>query len=218
MLSYLISVALHIWPAVLALAIMVFAFSSTIASLFRAGAHLLKRVRHNLEQAGDHSIQSGQQPHPGRRRDANRLYELVMTESDLHIDHPIPLSGRPDEVYRSPDGTLTPVDTKTRKRAEVYASDRIQLSAYAMLLLEAQHSSLGAGQRRVSAYGYLRIRLNSGKVTWKRVRLLPPKKVVGLYKRRAALEQGRTAPTAAANPAMCRGCEFRLKCPSSRVG
>jgi len=154
---------------------------------------------------------------PGRPA---HLRALIITEHDLRIDRPVPLMGRPDEVYRDEWGALVPVDTKTRKRAAVYTSDCIQLSAYGVLLAYARHRLLPrilvpGRKRRVATYGYIRCVTPSG-TRWRRVDLMTEAEVIRLTKRRVALEQGRLTPNPTAKAWLCRRCAYRSQCPFSQ--
>jgi len=144
--------------------------------------------------------------------------KLVMSEQDILADVPIPLAGRPDEVYRQSSGHLVPVETKTRNRAKVHREDLIQLSVYRVLLQRAKHNGLpGRPGRPVAGYGFVRIVTPSG-VRWRRVVLMSEAEVVQLYERRIALESGRVCPTVAKHPALCQRCAYRDTCGPGRPG
>ena len=70
------------------------------------------------------------------------LARLVLSEERLICDHPIPLSGRPDQVYRTDDNQLIIVDSKTRKRTKVYDKDRAQLSGYKVVIEHCGHRTV----------------------------------------------------------------------------
>lgn len=147
------------------------------------------------------------------------LAKLVMAERDVFTDYPVPLAGRPDEIHRSKDKLLVPVDTKTRRRPAVYLSDVIQLSTYAVLLAHGSYSRTPRRllrKRRVAGYGYVRCVTPAG-TRWRRTELLTEAEIVQLYNRRIALEQGRIAPRPARKAVFCRHCEFRNTCPD-RLG
>lgn len=143
--------------------------------------------------------------------------ELIISEQNLNTDDPVPLTGRPDEVYRHPAGYLISVETKKRSYPRVYDSDRIQLSAYAVLLKHATHQSLPGGQdRAVADYGFMRLVTPHG-TRWQTVWLLGENEVVRLANRQYALQQGRVVPRPTSHPAICRHCPYRQHCPESLV-
>lgn len=133
----------------------------------------------------------------------------LMSEQDLHIDYPVRLSGRPDEVYVTATGHLVPVETKTRKHPRVRLADRIQLTGYAVLLAHSRHRKLlgdpGTPARQVANHGFVRFVTPAG-VQWRAVGLLTVADIVQLYRRRIALEEGRAEPRHARHPALCRRC------------
>lgn len=150
------------------------------------------------------------------RTERHKPVRLVLSEQDLHIDSPIQLSGRPDEVYVDRQGCLVPAETKTRKRARIHESDRIQLSAYGLLLRYASHDNLPGGTPRpVATYGWVRVVTPHG-TRWLRTGLLSEADVIALAERRYALEAGRVQPTPAHHPALCRRCDYRHQCPAAR--
>lgn len=145
------------------------------------------------------------------------LARLVMSERKLAMVRPLPLKGKPDEVYVNRGGALVPVETKTRVHAQVYLSDRIQLSVYAVLLRYARDAALPGGPARaVAGYGYVRLVTPTG-VKWKRTELLTQAQVGGLVRRRQLLERGEVAPRDVRHPGICRGCAYRTRCPRRRA-
>lgn len=79
-----------------------------------------------------------------------RTCTLYMNEELLTAQKPWPMRGRVDQVLRTPEGVLVILDTKTRSRHRVYASDIKQLSCYAHMLLQS-HPGV-----RVSRSAYVR--------------------------------------------------------------
>lgn len=147
----------------------------------------------------------------------SRAMLIIIREQDLSIDNPVPLTGRPDEVYRDQAGCLIPVETKKRACPRVYNSDRIQLSAYAVLLRHATHQSLPGGQgRAVANYGFVRL-VNRDDTHWERVTLLCEGEVVRLADRLYTLDQGKVAPRPTKHPPNCRRCPYRQHCPKKLV-
>lgn len=157
----------------------------------------------------------------GRRADAGGPpdlpgVKLVTSERDLLTDYPVKLAGRPDEVYWHSAYGLIPVETKTRNQAIMSASDKVQLSVYAVLLRHSKNKALpgrpGRSGRLVSSFGYVRFVTPAG-TRWKRVSLLSESDVVNLVHRRHDLEQGRVSPRPASNAKSCQHCPYRVACP-----
>ncbi|MBB3267662.1 hypothetical protein FHW79_005327 [Azospirillum sp. OGB3] len=103
---------------------------------------------------------------------------LVLSEEEVRTNLPVPLLGRPDQVFMSDAGLLVPVDTKTRRLPRVFLSDIVQLSVYGTILNFTTDPRV-AGQD-VAAYGYIRMPTLYG-VVWARVALLKPSAVVELW-------------------------------------
>jgi CRISPR/Cas system-associated exonuclease Cas4 (RecB family) len=132
---------------------------------------------------------------------------LILNEKTLRIDRPILLSGKPDQVWRTREGLLVPVDTKKRRAPRAFASDAVQLSAYAMLL-KAAPRFLGA---RIADHGFVRVEGESGAARFIRVPLLPETAIIFRQERATALLRG-AAPNAKPSKALCAGCGHRGRC------
>ncbi|WP_432784862.1 PD-(D/E)XK nuclease family protein [Oligella sp. MSHR50489EDL] len=59
---------------------------------------------------------------------------LFLNEEDISCQKPLNLYGRVDQVFKTPDGTLILLDTKTRPNHQLHSDDILQLSVYAMIL------------------------------------------------------------------------------------
>lgn len=98
-----------------------------------------------------------------------RWASLFMNEQTIRMERPVRLVGRVDQVYRTQDDLLVPVDTKTRTQHRVYDSDIVQVSAYAMILRSDP-------TLRVANHGYVRTVVfdeqNKKTIRYHRVRLL----------------------------------------------
>jgi hypothetical protein len=109
-----------------------------------------------------------------------RLATLVMSESAIRTQLPIPLHGIPDQVFRTWTGKLVPVDTKLRQFAKVHTSDIIQLSVYRVILRHSQ-------QQPVAHYGYVRVvtKRSDGttRARYVRRRLMSERAVIALYQK-----------------------------------
>lgn len=60
--------------------------------------------------------------------------KVAQVEKNLFADAPFPVVGRPDQVYRLPDGLHVPLENKNRDHHRVYETDIAQLSLQAWLL------------------------------------------------------------------------------------
>ncbi|HTW55345.1 MAG TPA: PD-(D/E)XK nuclease family protein [Thermoplasmata archaeon] len=135
----------------------------------------------------------------GRER---RWGDLVAVDAGAPLDLAAPryrLAGRPDAVRRRPDGTLVPVERKSRgvPRGGPYRSHLVQLWAYCLLLEETTGRS--------PPYGILRYRDADLRVPWTaaaRAELLGVRRAV------AAPYDGRATPSAA----RCAGCRWAPRC------
>ncbi|MDR6775685.1 hypothetical protein [Azospirillum sp. BE72] len=103
---------------------------------------------------------------------------LVLSEEEVRTNLPVPLLGRPDQVFMSDAGLLVPVDTKTRRLPRVFVSDIVQLSVYGTILNFTTDPRFAG--RDVAAHGYVRMPTLAG-VAWARVALLKPAAVVELW-------------------------------------
>ena len=130
--------------------------------------------------------------------DALKGMELFMSEEIIQCDHPLPLRGRVDQVYRSAGGDLCIVDTKHRKNAAVYESDRIQCSVYAFILR--------ANNMPVRNTAYLRISMNDDGVRYIPLKLYEENKIIQIYNRRKEILDNPRISGLAINPGLCRYC------------
>lgn len=130
--------------------------------------------------------------------------KLLMSEQKLMSDGLVPLVARVDQVFRTSDGRLIPVETKTRRQARWFPFDQVELSVQATIL---RHR--GAA---VAEYGYVRAKLAEGGVRYLKVPLLPDETIFDLARRRQALMAGRAHPRGASTPAQCRNCGHRARC------
>jgi len=104
-----------------------------------------------------------------------RRATLMMSETPVAWNHPIPLFGTPDQVYRLEDGRFVIVDTKTRQR--VYPRDIVQMSAYRLLL--ASRSRLRPWEPQPVDHAW--VRCDRDGVRYQRVGLLSARDVIALW-------------------------------------
>lgn len=144
-----------------------------------------------------------------------RSAQLVLSERHVSIRLPIAIHGDPDQVYRTQDGRLLVVDTKTRFRAKVRSKDIVQLSLYAFML---RRGAVPAATRSLhDVYGYIRFKTPAG-VTYTKVNLLRDGDILRLHRRYSDLRAARAAGVKF-NPAKarCGYCDRRKVCKQSKA-
>ena len=144
-----------------------------------------------------------------RRPMALRQGRLFMSEREIRSRHPVPLVGRPDQVYRLSDGTLCVVDTKRRNTARVYAADVLQLSVYGVILRALHH--------RVSDAAFVRVVTPQG-IEYVPVTLYTTEAVVNVWHRLMGLRGGVLIPSCPVHASLCKGCGHVRRCPVPAVG
>ena len=134
---------------------------------------------------------------------------VLLSEEKLKIRHgERRIYGRVDQIF-SYRGLAYPLETKTRRRAQVYLSDRIQLSAQARMLREDRGY-------RVADVGFVRLVIPKAPVVYKQVQLLSDDEINRLFDRRHAILSGEVAPSPPAHPAVCRSCLHQHRCDAAR--
>jgi len=137
--------------------------------------------------------------------------QLLLSEVDLTCEHPVPLAGRPDQVYLLANGRdAVIIDTKVRARPVVYHKDRVALGAYKVILENSAHQAMTS--RRVKPYGYIRL-VKNGRPRYKKVMLATEQEVVAIYYRREQIMAGQvTARRRPHGSPACRRCNYREVC------
>ena len=126
---------------------------------------------------------------------------LRLVERDIFIDKPYAMAGRPDRVYKLPNGVLMPLEFKNRKRFVTYGTDIAELSLQAWMLRRCG--------RATSSHGYVTIRQRgSGEHRCLRVRLLDDGECLALIQRYRAIMSGQVEPRPCP-PRRCGTCEHR---------
>lgn len=122
---------------------------------------------------------------------------------------------RPDQVYRTLNREVVPVDTKTRRMAKIFEADIIELSVQSLALAE---SHVHAGRGAVARHGYIRFKDREGRRAPKYVRaaLWGRERLEALYLRYLGIVDGTIAPVPQSNPRACAGCAYRSRCPTAR--
>lgn len=136
--------------------------------------------------------------------------KLWASEKEIACRRPMRLRGRVDQVYRTRQGHLVPVDTKRRSRDVVYLSDRLQLSLYRVILMHRPLSWLFPVY--VAEYGYIRLVTPDG-VKYQRTALLPLEEVTAYYNRYLDVLSGKVEPTLTKHTGICNQCAWRPDCP-----
>lgn len=139
-----------------------------------------------------------------RRPATLRQGRLLMSEREIRSRHPVPLVGRPDQVYRLSDGALCVVDTKRRNTARVYAADVLQLSVYGVILRGLRH--------RVSDVGFVRV-VTPLRIEYVPVTLYTTEAVVDVWHRWTVLRGGASMPNGPVHSSLCMSCGHARRCP-----
>lgn len=144
-----------------------------------------------------------------------RSARLIVSERDTSalIDG-TRINLRPDQVYRTADGRVVPVDTKVRNARAAYPYDIIQLSLQAVALSQHPANLQGA---HVGLHGYVRcVRKGRGRSParphYVKVQLLGEQALGELVRRYRDVVAGRVIPGCQSNPRACAGCGYRDRC------
>ncbi|HEP8970374.1 TPA: hypothetical protein VDU83_002713 [Pseudomonas aeruginosa] len=143
---------------------------------------------------------------------ALRGAQLVLSESELSTEVPVPMHGRGDQVYLA-NGWLVPVDTKRRSKAVVYFKDIIQLSAYGFILSRASTRLFGQNLP-VATHGFVRLVVGR-QVSYVPVKLLSSTQVISLWNRYWELKRKKARP-AIPEAYKCAQCPKKNNCPVGR--
>lgn len=117
--------------------------------------------------------------------DLNRILRgavCVLNEQDINTTTPVPLHGKPDQVFRLRDGRYLLLDTKTRPHAKVYFSDIVQLSVYAVILKN----------KGLPVFPFAVVRIAGKKTAYLKADFLPEHVVVRLYYKYLSIKSGQT--------------------------
>lgn len=139
---------------------------------------------------------------------------LVLSEEYFRTEHPRRLGARFDQVFVGTDGLLYPVDTKRRKRRQVYAYDQVELSAQGAVL---RHGRIGVVKgHTVAPFGFIRLVVN-GMPEYQRVPLLSDDELARLHDRYYALHAGKVEANPAERTGACVKCAYLSACPTGRA-
>ena len=127
--------------------------------------------------------------------------KLWAAEKEIFCTSPVPLHGKPDQVFLLLNGQLVVVDVKSHARA--YPSDIMQMSVYRVILLSAGH--------RVADYGYIRAITPGGEKFIKR-NLFETRVVITAWTRHHGLIDGLISPSLTKIQALCKTCGHRGRC------
>lgn len=114
---------------------------------------------------------------------------LFMNEQSISMNAPVPYHGKVDQVFKTSNGRLIIVDTKSRDSETLFTSDIYQMSVYRFILSRRYGSA-------VSMYGYLRISKGNYKpeITYLRVRLLGDDAMIHLWHEYNGIREGEYKP------------------------
>lgn len=133
---------------------------------------------------------------------------LVLNEKTLWRRGRRPIAAKTDQVFRTPEGWLVPVETKARRR--VSDSDVVQLSCQAAALAYTREVS-----GKPAGWGYVRLAPPGQRPRYERVTLLGEDKLDLLWDRWDALRRGQAAPIVRPAPYRCPHCQLRSRCPDA---
>lgn len=134
--------------------------------------------------------------------------EVVMNEGWLRTNVPVPLHGKGDQVLKTTDGLLVPIDTKTRKHIRVKDSDIIQLGVYATILRNTR-------KEPVADIGYIRVVTPDGAVKYLPIILPTDDQIVQLYQTRSDLKTGRSTNVILKREE-CFFCQYKKTCSNAK--
>ncbi|MCQ8185558.1 CRISPR-associated protein Cas4 [Parvularcula maris] len=133
---------------------------------------------------------------------------LHQSEKSVVRTKPVHVRGRPDEVWVK-DGRRYIVETKSRK-AHVFASDRMQLAAYAYMLR-------GTDGPPLAAHAYMRF-TGGEELAFRKIKLPPDDVVVEAHRRYQRMKRGREKPSFASQVSVCKSCGHRERCSGCLLG
>lgn len=136
--------------------------------------------------------------------------KLLLSEYTLRMDRPAALVAKVDQVFIGNNGQLILMETKTRKRAQVYLPDIIELSVQAMCIRHSTDRKVKG--REITEHAYVRIKTLSAKPTFVRVKLLTDQQVINLHSRYLALHDGKVKPQLATDKRACKTCPQLNRC------
>lgn len=129
---------------------------------------------------------------------------LVLIEENLITRTPFPVVGRPDRVYRLPDGSHVPVENKNRDNYYVYNTDVAQLSLQAWLMRR--------NGMKTARHGYVAINnRKTGQRKAVRVDLYDDRRCEQIIARYLDIIHGQVIPTKSKS-GKCRFCGHQLLC------
>lgn len=130
--------------------------------------------------------------------------KVAQVEKNLFAELPFPVVGRPDQVYRLPDGLHVPLENKNRDGHQVYETDIAQLSLQAWLLRQ--------NGLHTAPFGYVVINSRkTGKRQAVRVELRNDVYCEQLITRYLDIIERRTAPRKSRGR-KCNTCGHRSEC------
>ena len=130
--------------------------------------------------------------------------KLAFVEKDFFTATPYRIAGRPDQVYRLPNGSFVPVELKTRAQNRVFDTDVAELSLQAWLLRQKN--------KRTARHGYVAIlNTTTHENTALRVDLWDDERCEAAIARYLDLMAGRAMPRKCGRQ-KCKGCGHTAYC------
>jgi len=140
---------------------------------------------------------------PDELRDAALLYSEPPA---MRIQRPLPVVAKVDRAYRHPNGELSVLEFKTRRRHVVYDSDVIELSQQRLVLERS-------GRGNVRPVGFVVTELRgSNERKSHRVKLLTADAAADIASRYVGIVAGTIAPRKTDNERLCGQCAFVKEC------
>lgn len=140
---------------------------------------------------------------------------LIMSEKRIDArlgDVLIPV--RAEQVYRTMDGRIIPVENKNRNFHRVFPYDLIEIAAQRLAITQARHAGLAGAE--VSRYGYVRTaNRKDGSVRYHRVELMSEPELATLAERYFKVRDGLITAASQSNPKACVKCQYRSSCSRS---
>lgn len=89
-----------------------------------------------------------------------RQAALLMSETVIRLDRPIPISAKPDQLYELTDGSLVLVDTKVRAQRVIQDDIRLAMSVYRFVLCHTDDPRIRG--RTIRPYAWVRFKTLAG--------------------------------------------------------
>jgi CRISPR-associated exonuclease Cas4 len=143
---------------------------------------------------------------------ALRNASIEYAEKTFFTDRPFRLVAKIDRAYQSREFGLVLTELKRRRKARVYLSDLVELSAQKVAIERST-------RRRVADFAYVVVENPATDArTPIGVKLLSEQHVASLARRHLELMEGRTSPRKANLPGLCSSCAYVDRCGPDVLG